>query len=155
MFDAAMLPKINYVSMLLDRDSDTSADADALAMKYLTDEQLSELAKLRLSQSSARHKRDIGLDRIMAANTSQYATPANQMSFASKKYLERYGLLEDSVSQTPLCQLLGKKQQAESGSGDGIATAVTPPLTTDMTKGSIMPDRVLDIERLRELPKLL
>ena len=96
-----MLPRIQYVSMLLDGDSDTSADADALAMKYLSDEQLTELVKLRQSSrrsSSAGH--DAALDRLLAAtsgtpNVSTYGMPANHMSFATKKYMERYGLVDE------------------------------------------------------------
>ena len=91
--------------MLLDRDSDTSADADALAMKYLTDEQLSELAKVRLASpmvTPQKHSRDPALDRLLRhqgkSNVSTYGMSANHMSFATKKYLERYGLLDEPAS---------------------------------------------------------
>ena len=98
-----MLPRINYTSLMLDSDSDVSADADALAMKYLSDDQLAELAKLRLhspSVKSARGRRtDVGLERLLSSSTvdpspgvSMYGMPANNMSFATKKFLEKYGL---------------------------------------------------------------
>ena len=96
-----MLPRINYTSLMLDSDSDVSADADALAMKYLSDDQLAELAKLRLHSPSAKsargHRTDIGLERLLnsknpSPGVSMYGMPANNMSFATKKFLEKYGL---------------------------------------------------------------
>ena len=100
MFDPRLLPKINYVSMMLDSDSDLSADADSLAMKYLSDDQLAELAKMRLSgtKGKQRHKRDPALERLLARADSNESTycgiSSTHMSFASKKYMERYGLLD-------------------------------------------------------------
>ena len=96
-----MLPRINYTSLMLDSESDVSADADALAMKYLSDEQLSELAKLRLQspKSTRGRAQDIGLERLLNNTTlgpspgvSMYGMSANNMSFATKKFLEKYGL---------------------------------------------------------------
>ena len=96
--------------MFLDAgESDISADADALAMKYLSDEQLSQLAKLRLHTPTAARslRRDTGLSRVFVDNASSpnsqrssdvstYGIPMNHMSFASRKYLKRYGLLEEA-----------------------------------------------------------
>ena len=97
-----MLPRINYTSLMLDSDSDISADADALAIKYLSDEQLAELAKLRLQspslKSSGGRRGDVGLDRLLNSTSdpspgvSMYGMPTNNMSFATKKFLEKYGL---------------------------------------------------------------
>ena len=118
-FDTAMLPKINYVSMLLDRDSDVSADADALAMKYLTDNQLSELARLR-TESPQKSRNDSDLENVISASskwttgTSLYANPEKNMSFASRKYLERYGL-EDGPSRTSQSEDTTYQSEGESG----------------------------------------
>ena len=78
-------------------DSDLSHDANALAMKYLSDEQLSALA---LHQGSPRHlnKRHPCLDRITndaKSDISLCGISSNHMSFATRKYLERYGLIND------------------------------------------------------------
>ena len=98
MLDPAFLPKINYVSMMLDRSSsDLSLEADSIAMKYLKDDQLSELAKVRSSSSKSGQRHDPALGRIVSngrSDISHYGLPLNQMSFASRKYLERYGLLD-------------------------------------------------------------
>ena len=48
MYDSAMLPKINYMSMFMDQDPDMSNHVDSLAIKYLSDEQLSQLANVRI-----------------------------------------------------------------------------------------------------------
>jgi hypothetical protein len=104
-----MLPKIQYVSMMLDSETDiSSGDVDALAMKYLTDEQLAELAHLR-TVSPKKHsvdRRDPVLDRVMArspscnsTSRSGSSTPSqNYMSFATKNYLQKYGLIESEVN---------------------------------------------------------
>ena len=79
------------MSMMLDSDSDLSVDADALAMKYLSDEQLTELARLRQTGPKRSRRRGDGLDQVFRDVSS---CAANHMSFASRKYMERYGLLE-------------------------------------------------------------
>lgn len=96
-----MLPKVDYRSLWLDSgDSDLSADADALAMKYLTDEQLSELAKMRGGKRRAGN-----LSRIMAASSREPSMFGhNHMSLSSRKYLERYGLLSSTGNSSPSVQ---------------------------------------------------
>lgn len=106
-----MLPHVSYMSMMLDNDSDLSADADALAMKYLSDEQLTELARLRQHSPKKSHRHGDGLDRMFRGrdvSTCGGGLSANHMSFASRKYMERYGLLDgnsaagdDTVTTTP------------------------------------------------------
>ena len=98
LLDQLMLPHVSYMSMMLDSDSDLSVDADALAMKYLSDEQLTELARLRQhSPRKSLRRRGDGLDRVFRdGNVSSCG--ANHMSFASRKYMERYGLLEGTAS---------------------------------------------------------
>ena len=106
--DQLMLPRVNYMSMMLDNDSDLSADADALAMKYLSDEQLTELARLRQHSPMKSRRHGDGLDRVFRGrDMSSCGVSANHMSFASRKYMERYGLLDadsmadDTVTTTP------------------------------------------------------
>jgi hypothetical protein len=88
-FNSILLPKVDYTSIILDSgESDLSHDADALAMKYLSDEQLSSLAQQRVIKP--RHSKQ---------NNSMYGIASNHMSFASRKYLERYGLAESKEKQ--------------------------------------------------------
>ena len=101
MYDVAMLPKINYMSMVMD-SADSSGHIDSLAMKYLSDDQLSQLAQLRMTSPSKSNDRDPVLDRVMASSTNSssnvtmYGMHDNNMSFATKKYMERYGLVPNS-----------------------------------------------------------
>ena len=99
--DPSLLPRMQYESMVLDSDQELSSEADALAMKYLSDEQLTELAKLRLSSPAGKVKRGREFDRLLGTPSGRKSTNstmfgASHMSFASRKYLERYGLLEAS-----------------------------------------------------------
>jgi hypothetical protein len=103
--ETAVLQKINYVSMMFDDNSDTdvSMEVNALAMKYLSDDQLSQMAKLSTNtcaRRAARSSKNI-LQRVMhnktadqSSNVTLYGMAANNMSFATKKYMERYGLLD-------------------------------------------------------------
>lgn len=113
--DQTFLPKINYVSMMLDScsSSEMSMSADALAMKYLSDEQLSELAKLRSSTRPGREK--VATATKGRSDISMYGVQLSQMSFASQKYLERHGLLGNSSSskESEPC----KRVAARDGSG--------------------------------------
>ena len=103
LLDPAFLPKINYISMMLDSDSDLSADADALAMKYLSDDQLTELARMRLGTPKRKGKNRH--DPVFSPLVAKFGTdstdvtmfggiPANHMSFATKEYMQRYGLVK-------------------------------------------------------------
>ena len=89
--------------MMLENENDLSAQADALAMKYLTDEQLTELAKRSTRSPNGRWKHTADFERMLAStplggatgrsnNNTMYG--GNHISFASRKYLEKYGLLE-------------------------------------------------------------
>lgn len=105
--DQTFLPKINYVSLMLDScsSSEMSMAADALAMKYLSDEQLSELAKLRSSSGRSRER---------AAKGRSDSAPFSQMSFASQKYLERHGLLDnaDPSKESEPCRRVAARNDA-------------------------------------------
>ena len=87
--ETEFLPRVEYESLMLTDDSDLSACADQLAMKYLSDEQLSELARLKPSTQKR------GLGRVTNPNTT-LTNPMNHMSFATRKYMERYGLLDNA-----------------------------------------------------------
>ena len=90
--------------MLLESDNDLSSEVDALAMKYLNDEQLSELARLRLSNP---HKMDHSTSSALSSlkvrngcNSTDTSTWGNNISFATKKYMQRYGLVNRSSSSS-------------------------------------------------------
>ncbi|GFS20293.1 SCL-interrupting locus protein [Elysia marginata] len=132
--NSSMIPRINYVSMMLgnslcgspvrgglawDLDPGQSMEINAMAMKYLSDEQLTQMAMLRQMQSSssddAHHKRTArALQKVMEkhphtpnslslADVSQLGISPNNMTMATQKYLEKHGLLgnSDSMLVTP------------------------------------------------------
>ena len=80
--DLAKLPRAEYMTML-DTDSECSMEMDVLAMKYLKDDQLAELA--RPGRRKSRHN-------TMPVTPSK--SSVSNMSLTSRKYLERYGILD-------------------------------------------------------------
>lgn len=124
--------------MMLDNDTDVSAEADALSMKYLSDEQLTELAKIRIHSSARSTNPNQGLDTILnspsgntKSNVTLYGIPSNHMSFASKEYLERYGLLGASLNDQ------SDRVQEYTGLNDGDSNNSTP-LVTPLKKNNDM-----------------
>ncbi|OWK64512.1 SCL-interrupting locus protein [Lonchura striata] len=100
----AVVPGLN--SMLLANVSmcpnvvDLSMEANAIALKYLSENQLSQLS---LSRSGQNPPTDFSFQDILQTNTDKsmvglsLISPSN-MSFATKKYMKRYGLIQDNDS---------------------------------------------------------
>uniref|UniRef100_A0A4W3KI33 STIL centriolar assembly protein n=1 Tax=Callorhinchus milii TaxID=7868 RepID=A0A4W3KI33_CALMI len=96
---AAVIPRLNYMSFANVNTSgfgtgavDLSMEANAIALKYLNDSQLSQIAQSRNDTNDQSHnllqlnpdKSLVGLSLISP----------NNMSFATRKYMMRYGLIE-------------------------------------------------------------
>ena len=89
--------------MFLDSDTDTSMEINAMAMKYLKDEQLTQLTKLqaknRLLQGTKSGNKMSMLQKILKAeedqtpNVSTLGISPNDLTFATKRYMEKHGLL--------------------------------------------------------------
>lgn len=101
----AVVPGLNYISFanvgmsgLTPNAADLSMEANAIALKYLSESQLSQLS---LSRSSQRSSMDSSIQTLLHSNTDKslvgfgLISPSN-MSFATKKYMKRYGLLQNS-----------------------------------------------------------
>ncbi|KAL3868960.1 hypothetical protein ACJMK2_041705 [Sinanodonta woodiana] len=102
--DTTFIPRINYVSMLFDSDSDTSMEINAMAMKYLKDEQLTKLTKLQAASrlpGARKGQRNGLLQRILkeedqfSPDVTTLGMSPNDLTFATKKYMEKYGLLAE------------------------------------------------------------
>ncbi|NWR99212.1 STIL protein, partial [Motacilla alba] len=100
----AVVPGLN--SMLLANVSmcpnvvDLSMEANAIALKYLSENQLSRLSLSRSGQNPAT---DFSFQDILQTNTDKSMVglsliSPNNMSFATKKYMKRYGLIQGSDS---------------------------------------------------------
>ncbi|XP_048761311.2 SCL-interrupting locus protein homolog isoform X2 [Ostrea edulis] len=105
--ETTFIPKINYMSMMFESDSDCSMEINAMAMKYLRDEQLTQLTKLqtqsRLKGNKESHKANLlrhvldeGKDSTLDVTTMGMSP--NDITFATRKYLEKYGLVNDGES---------------------------------------------------------
>ncbi|XP_062995222.1 SCL-interrupting locus protein [Elgaria multicarinata webbii] len=101
----AVVPGLNYISFanvgmsgLTPNGVDLSMEANAIALKYLSESQLSQLS---LSHSSQKNSMASSVQTLLQTNTDKtlvgfgLISPSN-MSFATKKYMRRYGLLQNS-----------------------------------------------------------
>lgn len=84
-FDLSFYPRLDYQANMTQttsavNETNTSMHMKALALKYLTDEQLAEVAVQRQGSASVKH--------LMVSNVQ-----GTNMSFATMRYLERYQLL--------------------------------------------------------------
>lgn len=105
--ETTFIPKINYMSMMFESDSDCSMEINAMAMKYLKDEQLTQLNKLqtqsRLKGNKDNHKATLlrqvlSEGRDTTPDVTTMGMSPNDMTFATRKYLEKYGLVNDNES---------------------------------------------------------
>ncbi|XP_074640259.1 uncharacterized protein LOC141898316 [Tubulanus polymorphus] len=102
--ETAVLHKINYVSMLFDEHSETdiSMQMNSLAMKYLSKEQQQQQQQQQprsIMSSAAPSCNTAALQRVRnpsttSPNVTLYGMSANDLSFASRKYMEKYGLMD-------------------------------------------------------------
>ncbi|KAK7101216.1 SCL-interrupting locus protein homolog [Littorina saxatilis] len=99
--NTTMMPHINYLSLML-TETDTSMEMNAMAMKYLRDEQLTHLARIHQSpQVKAgatnnhlwRQVLAASLDATGSSDVSRLGVSATNMSMATRTYMEKHGLL--------------------------------------------------------------
>ncbi|XP_070601922.1 SCL-interrupting locus protein isoform X1 [Erythrolamprus reginae] len=101
----AIVPGLNYISFanvgmsgLTPTGADLSMEANAIALKYLNENQLSQLS---LNHSSQRNSVTSSLQTLLQTNTEKslmglgLISPGN-MSFATKRYMKKYGLLQSN-----------------------------------------------------------
>lgn len=123
----AVVPGLN--SMLLANVSmcpnvvDLSMEANAIALKYLSENQLSRLS---LSHSGQNPPTDFSFQDILQTNTDKSMVglsliSPNNMSFATKKYMKRYGLIQGNDSSEDEEEL-----QAQDGNFDTVRSKSMP-----------------------------
>ncbi|KAM6066442.1 SCL-interrupting locus protein [Chlamydotis macqueenii] len=103
----AVVPGLNYMSFanvsmcgLTPNVVDLSMEANAIALKYLSENQLSRLS---LTRSGQNPPADFSFQDILHTNMDKSMVglsliSPNNMSFATKKYMKRYGLIQGSDS---------------------------------------------------------
>ncbi|XP_076756179.1 uncharacterized protein LOC143426525 [Xylocopa sonorina] len=147
-FDLSSYPRLDYQSNMTQatnavNETNTSMHMKALALKYLTDEQLAELSVQRQSSASVKH--------LLVSNVQ-----GTNMSFATMRYLERYQLLPGKNNvQT---EDTGKVQSEMSPKIDlKLANSKNSPkpLRFPFNHRTTCPSKILDISTLKQQPKLL
>ncbi|NXD22748.1 STIL protein, partial [Spelaeornis formosus] len=100
----AVVPGLNSMSLanvsMCPNVVDLSMEANAIALKYLSENQLSQLS---LSHSGQNPLTDFYFQDILQTNTDKSMVglsliSPNNMSFATKKYMKRYGLIQSNDS---------------------------------------------------------
>ncbi|CAL7940125.1 unnamed protein product [Xylocopa violacea] len=147
-FDLSSYPRLDYQSNMTQatnavNETNTSMHMKALALKYLTDEQLAELSVQRQSSASVKH--------LLVSNVQ-----GTNMSFATMRYLERYQLLPGKNNvQT---EDTGKVQSEMSPKIDlkfANSKNSPKPLRFPFNHRTTCPSKILDISTLKQQPKLL
>ncbi|XP_043528541.1 MATH and LRR domain-containing protein PFE0570w-like [Frieseomelitta varia] len=145
-FDSAYYPRLDYQTNMTQatsavNETNTSMHMKALALKYLSNEQLAELAVQRQS-ASVKH--------LMVSNLQ-----GTNMSFATMRYLERYQLvpgktniqIEDiNTLQNEMSPKVDLKVTNPRNSPKQFPFNQTP---------QTCPNKILDISALKQQPKLL
>ncbi|XP_067391603.1 SCL-interrupting locus protein isoform X2 [Emydura macquarii macquarii] len=101
----AVIPGLNYMSFvnvgmsgLAPTGVDLSMEANAIALKYLSESQLSQLS---LSHTSEKNPEESSFQNLLHTSVDKSVVglslvSPNNMSFATKKYMKRYGLIQTS-----------------------------------------------------------
>ncbi|XP_031840559.1 uncharacterized protein LOC116430481 [Nomia melanderi] len=149
-FDSSFYPRCDYQANMTQatsavNETNTSMHMKALALKYLTDEQLSELAIQRQGSASVKH--------LMLSNVQ-----GTNMSFATMRYLERYQLLPgknnvqtEDINKTQM-EVPPKVDLRLANTKNSPALKRFPFTQTPRTT---CPSKILDISTLKQQPKLL
>ncbi|KAG9465984.1 hypothetical protein GDO78_017390 [Eleutherodactylus coqui] len=115
---AAVIPRLNYMSFtniglsgFIPNGADLSMEANAIALKYLSESQLTQLSMNHASRNKAAGSSS--LHNLFPGSTEKSLVglsviSLNNMSFATKKYLKRYNLIESND---------GSDNEADSPSG--------------------------------------
>lgn len=105
------MPHINYLSLMLGSEPDASLEINAMALKYLRDEQLTQLARLHQSpqrtggatnQQLLRQFLAASLNTTGTSDVSRLGVSSNNLSMASRKYMEKYGLMGGGEGESVL-----------------------------------------------------
>ena len=135
--------------MLLDSDTETSLEINSLALKYLKDDQLTQMAKLHKQGASSTRPlcQNVLLRQIMRnnpdtseADISKYGMCVNNLTFATRKYMEKHHLIEtdsknnqrvihDSTDTNSSLHELEQDVSHPNTFGKMLSPSSSPPLT--------------------------
>ncbi|XP_072764546.1 uncharacterized protein [Anoplolepis gracilipes] len=149
-FDSSFYPRLDRQANMINttsvvNETNTSMHMKALALKYLSDEQLADIAVHKQESSS--------LKSLMVSNMQ-----GTNMSLATMRYLERYKILpgKNSIQVENTDPTYGKmafKEDFKPAVGKNNPTLRQFPFV--QTPGTTCPSRILDLSTLKRQPKLL
>ncbi|XP_078074667.1 SCL-interrupting locus protein homolog isoform X2 [Mustelus asterias] len=129
----AVIPRLNYMSFVNVGTSglgaggaDLSMEANAIALKYLNDAQLSQMSLRHgdnCESTSLNSLLELSTDRSMVGLS---LISPNNMSFATRKYMRRYGLVEDAHS---------------SEEEEDLSSSIVQPIKSDLESVSVGKER--------------
>ncbi|XP_063229924.1 uncharacterized protein LOC134535023 isoform X3 [Bacillus rossius redtenbacheri] len=138
-FNPGFGPLADPVAVNNSNESELSLRMNALALKYLKDDQLTEFA--RLSAGGAK-----GPERLQDVTVYGMATQTTNLSFATMRYLERYHLIPPSENAVGANMVSGVNPYMESKPAASCQHSHIPAKA---------PNKILDISKLRKQTKLL
>lgn len=152
--------------MSVDDTFDEVAYVDEVASKYLSEKELKEFrTELRptagtLKRSMTRTVRFGSLPcdkegRSLSIREVDFTW--NNLSFCTKNYLTKYNLVEGHTSSTPADGkngIPGRRPSDVGNSQESVIIPCKPPRTSPVRKSSEGDNKILDIQRLKSLPKL-
>ena len=149
--------------MLVDDTFDEVTYIDEVALKYLSDEEIKQF-KTQLPSSTAALKRSFTRTVRFGSlpSDNEHRSPSrrnirevdftwNNLSFCTKNYLTKYNLVEGRVSYSD--KQLSKPSKKENSPEHSIERC-KPPFPSPVPQHSQESSHILDIQRLRNLPKL-
>ncbi|XP_020294310.1 uncharacterized protein LOC109859959 isoform X2 [Pseudomyrmex gracilis] len=145
-YDSSFYPRLDCQANMIQttsivNETNTSMHMKALALKYLNDEQLADIAL---------HKQE-SLKHLMVSNMQ-----GTNLSFATMRYLERYQLIPGKNNIQMEDQIYGEtasKHDFKLASEKDNPALRRRPLV--QTSGTACPSRILDLSALKKQPKLL
>ena len=162
-------PRLNFVSMSVDDTFDEVTCIDKVALKYLSDEELKQFKnELRPSSSPAAavkrsFTRTVRFGSLPSDNERRSHSRRNirevdftwnNLSFCTKDYLTKYNLVEGHVSFAGQDDGQDDTPHEEENSPETSIEACKPPFPSPARHRSEESSHILDIKRLKNLPKL-
>ena len=159
---ALFYPRINYVSIVANDMTDDSNDvADAIATKYLTTKQLREI-QYSVTEHTTKSVKFEGILKDLSVSPKRNANLVSMnfscnMSIATKRYMQRYDLLDNEI-ENPHFDISDEIKRKAGLMPRQEHVLVDDAVKINADKSRTREDKssnILDLEKLKCLPKLM